>query len=226
MARELETPADGASPNARVVVEQRASIPDDPVIPNTARNIAVGLALGVLFGIGLAVLLDLLDNTVKDRQTLEEITGVGLVGSIPLDKERRNEPAIIFDKDNSAIAEAFRKLRTNLQFLAVDNPPRVIVVTSSMPNEGKIHHGDKPCAGIGRSRAQRGARRWRHATPQVGQVPRLGRLGRIQHSAKWPSLAFGDAAENAFSGIDRSHFGSCPAEPKRATRFVGSPKGA
>jgi capsular exopolysaccharide synthesis family protein len=91
----------------------------------------------VMLGIGLAVLRDLLDNTVKDRPTLEEISGAGLVGSIPLDKKLRTNPAISFDSDNSAIAEAFRKLRTNLQFLAVDNPPRVIVVTSSMPNEGK-----------------------------------------------------------------------------------------
>ena len=97
----------------------------------------LALALGVLLGIGLAFLRDLLDNTVKDRQNLEEITGVAVVGSIPLDKERRKEPAKSFDNDNSAFAEAFRKLRTNLQFLAVDNPPRVIVVTSSMPNEGK-----------------------------------------------------------------------------------------
>jgi receptor protein-tyrosine kinase len=137
MARELETPENGASPDARVVVEQRASIPDHPVIPNTIRNIAVGIVLGVLLGIGLAVLRDVLDNTVKDRETLEEITGAGIVGSIPLDKERRKEPAISFDQDNSSIAEAFRKLRTNLQFLAVDNPPRVIVVTSSTPSEGK-----------------------------------------------------------------------------------------
>ena len=137
MVRELETPEDGARPDARVVVEQRASIPDHPVIPKTARNIAIGLALGVALGIGLAVLRDLLDNSVKDRQTLEEITGAGLVGSIPIDKERRKEPAISFGSDNSAIAEAFRKLRTNLQFLAVDNPPRVIIITSSVPTEGK-----------------------------------------------------------------------------------------
>jgi capsular exopolysaccharide synthesis family protein len=137
MARELETPEDGTEPDARVVVEQRASIPDEPVVPKTSRNLAVGLALGVLLGIGLAVLRDQLDNTVKDRQTLEEITGVGLVGSIPFDKERRKQPAISFDRDNSAIAEAFRKLRTNLQFLSVDSPPRVIVVASSVPYEGK-----------------------------------------------------------------------------------------
>jgi capsular exopolysaccharide synthesis family protein len=137
MVRELETPEDGARPDARVVVEQRASIPADPVIPKTTRNISIGLALGVLLGIGLALLRDRLDNTVKDREILEEITGAGVVGSIPLDKDRRNDPAISFDNDSSAIAEAFRKLRTNLQFLAVDDPPRVIVVTSSMPSEGK-----------------------------------------------------------------------------------------
>ncbi len=137
MVRDLETPGDGARPDARVVVEQRASIPDDPVVPKTGRNLATGLLLGLLLGIGLAVLRDLLDNTVKDREALEEITGAGIVGSIPLDKERRKHPAISFDNDNSGIAEAFRKVRTNLQFLAVDNPPRVIVVTSSMPSEGK-----------------------------------------------------------------------------------------
>jgi receptor protein-tyrosine kinase len=137
MVRELETPEDGSRPDARVVVEQRASIPGKPVSPNKTLNLLAGLGVGMLLGIGLAVLRDLLDNTVKDRQTLEEITGVGLVGSIPLDKERRKEPAISFSSDNSSIAEAFRKLRTNLQFLAVDDPPRVIVITSSMPNEGK-----------------------------------------------------------------------------------------
>ena len=137
LARELETPEEGTRPDALVVVEHRASIPESPVVPKTMRNIALGLALGVLLGVGLAVVRNLLDNTVKDRETLDEITGAGTVGTIPLDKERRSNPAISFDKDNSAIAEAFRKLRTNLQFLAVDNPPRVIVVTSSMPAEGK-----------------------------------------------------------------------------------------
>lgn len=137
MAKELETPEDGTTPDARVIVEQRASIPDGPVVPNKKRNIAGGLLAGLILGVGLALLRDRLDNTIKDRSTIEDITGSGLVGSVPLDKERRTEPAISFANDNSAIAESFRKLRTNLQFLAVDNPPRVIVVTSSMPSEGK-----------------------------------------------------------------------------------------
>lgn len=135
---ELETPpTGGASPNARVVVEQRASVPTKPVTPKKLRNLLTGLALGVILGVGFALLRDRLDNTVKDRDTLEGITGVGLVGSIPMDKELHKNPAILFEGNNSSVAESFRKLRTNLQFLAVDNPPRVIVVTSASPGEGK-----------------------------------------------------------------------------------------
>jgi receptor protein-tyrosine kinase len=137
MVRQLETPQDGTTPDARVVVEQRASIPAAPITPKKTLNLLGGLSIGMLLGIGVAFLRDRFDNTVKDRTSLEDIAGVGLVGSIPLDKERRKEPAISFDSDNSAIAESFRKIRTNLQFLAVDDPPRAIVITSSMPEEGK-----------------------------------------------------------------------------------------
>lgn len=137
MVRDLETPEGDLVPDSRVVVEQRASIPESPVVPRPARNIAVGFALGIALGVGLALIRDLLDNTVKTQQQLEEITSAGLVGSIPLDKERRKQASILFENETSGIAEAFRKLRTNLQFLAVDNPPRVILVTSSMPSEGK-----------------------------------------------------------------------------------------
>ncbi|MCW1960064.1 MAG: polysaccharide biosynthesis tyrosine autokinase [Mycobacterium sp.] len=137
MVRELETPEPGAKPDARVIVEQRASVPKSPAIPNPKRNIAAGLVAGLLLGTGLALLRDRLDNTVKSRETLEEITHVGMAGSIPLDKDRRREAAISFETSNTGISEAFRKLRTNLQFLNVDNPPRVIVITSSTPSEGK-----------------------------------------------------------------------------------------
>ena len=137
MVGELETPEAGARPDARVVVEQHASIPANPVIPKPTRNISIGVALGVLLGIGLAFLRDRFDNTIKSRQILEQIAGVGLVGTIPFDKDCRNETAISFTSDHSPIAEGFRELRTNLQFLEVDNPPRVLVITSSLPNEGK-----------------------------------------------------------------------------------------
>jgi receptor protein-tyrosine kinase len=137
MARELETPGPGVRPEARVVVEQRATVPEYPVVPNKKRNLALGILLGPMLGIGLALLRDLLDNTVKSQETLEGITGTGVVGYIPFDKKFEAVPAISFDTDNSSAAEAFRKLRTNLQFLTVDNPPRVILITSASPSEGK-----------------------------------------------------------------------------------------
>ena len=137
MARALETPGPGQRPDARVVVEQRASVPKSPVVPKTVRNLALGVILGGMLGLGLAYLRDLLDNTVKTQEILEEIAGTGAVGYIPSDKNLSNAPAISFDTDNSSTAEAFRKLRTNLQFLTVDHPPRVIVVTSASPSEGK-----------------------------------------------------------------------------------------
>jgi len=137
MARELETPGAGVRPDARVIVEQRASVPARPISPNVKLNLAAGLALGGLLGFALALLRHQLDNTVKDRETLERLSGTAVVGVIPFDKLRRESPSIVFDNDNSPSAEAFRKFRTNLQFLAVDNPPRLIVVTSSVPSEGK-----------------------------------------------------------------------------------------
>jgi capsular exopolysaccharide synthesis family protein len=137
MVRELETPPDGQTPAARVVVEQHATVPDDPTFPKTTRNVAIGLAVGVMLGIGLAVLRDRLDNSVKDQQSLEETVGTSVVANIPLDKARQKDPAISFHIDHSAIAEAFRELRTNLQFLEVDAPPRILLVTSSLPAEGK-----------------------------------------------------------------------------------------
>lgn len=137
MVRELETPGDGSLPDTRVVIEQPAVIANSPTVPNLPRNLALGLFAGILLGIAAALGRDLIDNTVKRHEDLEGITGVAVVGDIPMDKERRATPAIAFGTENSQISESFRKLRTNLSFLSVDNPPRVIVVTSSIPNEGK-----------------------------------------------------------------------------------------
>ncbi|WP_305092739.1 polysaccharide biosynthesis tyrosine autokinase [Prescottella sp. R16] len=137
MAEELETMEPGKPPMARVVVEQKADTPDAPVSPRTKRNLALGFAIGLLGGIALAVLRDRLDNTVKSREVLDELAGVGAVGIVPFDKDREQKAAIAFQDGYSAGAEAFRELRTNLQFLEVDNPPRVIEITSSLPGEGK-----------------------------------------------------------------------------------------
>ncbi|MDV6305698.1 polysaccharide biosynthesis tyrosine autokinase [Rhodococcus cerastii] len=137
LVRELETPEDGGAPTAGVRLVEEAKEAAAPIGPKTVRNIALGAAVGLLLGIALAVLRDRLDNTIKTRARLEAASGAALVGSIPFDKAFKDNAVVPFGGGHSPSAEAFRELRTNLQFLDVDHPPRVIVVTSAVPTEGK-----------------------------------------------------------------------------------------
>jgi receptor protein-tyrosine kinase len=137
MAAGLETPALGAQPNARVIVQQRAELPDDPVAPKTKRNLAIAAVLGALVGVFVALVRDRLDDSVRSPAALEKSTGVGLVGDIPFDAARRKGPLIAFETDHSPSAEAFRDLRVNLRFQEVADGPRALLVASAMPGEGR-----------------------------------------------------------------------------------------
>lgn len=139
--RRLETPDGGGPALAKLTVVNPAALPAAPVAPKTEQNVAIGLALGLLAGVGIALLSNALDRRVKSKEQLELIAGKPVVGSIPFrgneDKEEGAEHIVPFRKGHSPAAESFRRLRTNLQFLNVDNPPRVFVLTSSVAMEGK-----------------------------------------------------------------------------------------
>lgn len=137
LVTELETPQGSITPAAKVAVVQQASLPTSPVVPQATRNVALGAMVGLLLGLGLAVLRDRLDNTVKDRREVVEATQAAVVGTVPFDSNRPKHPLVGFGDGHSSSAEAYRQIRTNLQFLDVDNPPRVMVITSAVPNEGK-----------------------------------------------------------------------------------------
>lgn len=137
MAAALETPGLGVPPNARVIVQQRADLPDSSAAPTTARNTGIALVIGLLIGVLLAIVRDRSDRSVRSTDALQQVTGVGQIGEIPFDAQRRNDPLISFDSESSAVAEAFRELRVNLKFLEASNGPRVLVVASAMPEEGR-----------------------------------------------------------------------------------------
>ena len=136
MAAGLEAPYLGAKPNARVVVQERADIPDAPVGRKTASHLIMALTLGALLGVVIAIVRDRLDDTVRSAQAIEKAAGVGLIADIPFDAQRLTEPLISFESDRSPIAEAFRELRINLQFLEVRDGTRVLLMTSSASEEG------------------------------------------------------------------------------------------
>ncbi|MEV0182394.1 polysaccharide biosynthesis tyrosine autokinase [Streptomyces sp. NPDC050625] len=149
VVEQLETPkrvvqpTKGAAPASPVSpvslgVTQEAVTPIYPVSPRPLLNLAVGVLGGLLLGAGLVALRETLDTTLKTSEALGEFTALPGLGTIPYDRNAPRQPLVSTD-GRSNRAEAFRKLRTNLQFSQVDDPPRIIVVTSSLPGEGKTN---------------------------------------------------------------------------------------
>ncbi|MFF5013617.1 polysaccharide biosynthesis tyrosine autokinase [Streptomyces sp. NPDC001165] len=132
--------ADDAPPTSPVSlgVTQEAVAPTGPVSPRPLLNLAAGVLSGLLLGAGLVALRETLDTTFKTSEALGEFTALPGLGTIPYDRSAPKQPLVSAD-GRSNRTEAFRKLRTNLQFSQVDNPPRIIVVTSSLPGEGKTN---------------------------------------------------------------------------------------
>jgi capsular exopolysaccharide synthesis family protein len=133
---ELERKGSQSSP-VKVTVVKEASADPSPVSPRPTRNLALGLVLGLLLGFGVALLRDVLDKSVKSQRDLEAVTDRTILGGIAFDSDAVTHPLIVQVDPRSQRAEAFRSLRTNLQFIDVADPPKSIVVTSSLPGEGK-----------------------------------------------------------------------------------------
>ena len=132
---ELEKPVDGGESPVRVGVLDPAVAPDNPALPQLYLNLAVGLLVGLLVGLVTALVLGLLDRRIYNRDDIERLTSVPVLGSIPL--EARANSIISTDGASTARAEAFRVLRTNLEFADADTNRRSLVVTSSVSGEGK-----------------------------------------------------------------------------------------
>ncbi|HXM22906.1 MAG TPA: polysaccharide biosynthesis tyrosine autokinase [Terriglobales bacterium] len=139
------------SNNFRIV--DVARVPTAPSGPNLLRNLAFALALGLSTGIGLAFLLDSMDNTVRTPEQAQVISALPSLGMIPLGSRSsrevgsRQKLALASSKEavelvtqsrpRSQIAESYRALRTSLLLTFAGGPPKVILITSALPEEGK-----------------------------------------------------------------------------------------
>ena len=132
----LEKPADGPSP-VHISTIRTATVPIAPATPNTKLNLALGLLVGLALGLGLAVLREMLDTKVRTAADVQKVTDASVIASIGFDEEAPKHPLIVQSSPHSHRSEAFRRLRTNLQFLDIAGRPKTIVVTSSLPGEGK-----------------------------------------------------------------------------------------
>jgi capsular exopolysaccharide synthesis family protein len=134
---ELETPDGGdASPTKATVVDP-ASYNPNQVSPKPVLNLVLGGFIGLLLGFGVAILRELLDNTVSSAEDVEESIDAPVLASIAYESDVPKHPLLTEATSHAPRVEAFRLLRTNLQFLNLDTRPRSLVITSAVPGEGK-----------------------------------------------------------------------------------------
>lgn len=129
--------ADGVEPVLATIIRPATS-PTSPTSPKVLQNLALGLLLGLLLGVGQAIARSVLDQRVKSERDLETVTDLPVLGSIIATEDDDDSPALLIDGNPRSLrAEAYRRLRTNLQFLGLSEGEKVIAVTSSLPGEGK-----------------------------------------------------------------------------------------
>src|SRR5690606_7463421 len=129
-------------PDSRVI--STATAPISPSHPRKALSLALALVLSAMLGVGLAFLLEYLDNGMTTARDVEETLSLPHLASIPLvlaEKGSGGKPLkphdYLVQKPLSAFSESLRSLRSALQLSNVDNPPKVILFTSALPSEGK-----------------------------------------------------------------------------------------
>ncbi|MCK6210826.1 polysaccharide biosynthesis tyrosine autokinase [Georgenia sp. EYE_87] len=125
------------SESVRATVTTPAAAPADPSSPNITRNLALGAVLGLMLGVGVAILREMLDTKVRDEKDISAVTDSSVIGTIGFDSTGVEHPVFMYDDPTGQRAEAMRRLRTNLQFVDLADRPGSIVVTSSVPGEGK-----------------------------------------------------------------------------------------
>jgi len=129
----------GDSPN-RLTVIQPALIPDSPVAPRPLLDAGLAAIAALLAVSGIVFILEYLDDALKNPEAVEATLGLPTLGMITRMPRRGREsfyrlPTLLHPR--SADAEAYRTLRTNIDFAVVDQPARTILVTSAVPSEGK-----------------------------------------------------------------------------------------
>lgn len=132
------------STNVRIV--EKAEPPRAPVLPRRAWNYQMALLLGLAVGIGLSILFEQVDNTVKTPEDVRTQLGLPFLGMVPETTAVAPQAAstgaegpapLIAREPQSAVAEAYRVVRTNLIFTSTETTGRVLVVSSANPGEGK-----------------------------------------------------------------------------------------
>jgi tyrosine-protein kinase Etk/Wzc len=135
-----------ASTISNIDIVDPAIIPHRPVKPKKAQNLLLGLLFGMALGIGLAFFMEYLDDTIKNAEEAKRAIGLPLLATIPNIASRQPElngsapdrdTLVTKTEPKSMAAEAFRSLRTNLHYTAINKEKKIMLFTSTFAREGK-----------------------------------------------------------------------------------------
>lgn len=130
----------GDTSPVKVSIVQKARTPLTKSSPKTVLYLAVGVVLGLIVGMFAALIKDLLNTRVEEPSDVRGVVRASSLGSVPVDDSLESERPVLVSQPNGAIAEEFRRIHTNIEFLQTDRTEGVgqlIVVTSAQPSEGK-----------------------------------------------------------------------------------------
>ena len=128
-----------ATTQPRIVILSPAIPAKDPFAPNTIRATLIGTVSGMALAVAAAIVLEYLDDTIRDREELGRVASVPVLASIAglSSTKRGTSPLFVLDQPTSASAEAMRLLRANLEFASAPDRLRTLAISSPQPNEGK-----------------------------------------------------------------------------------------
>lgn len=133
----LEQTSDDLPSAVKLSTVTPAIAPNAPSSPNTKINLFIGLVVGLVAGIVAAVVRMALDTRIKGEADVRKISDSSILGGIAYDDDAQKKPLITQIHTQSPRAESFRQIRTNLQFANVNSRSKTMLVTSSLPGEGK-----------------------------------------------------------------------------------------
>jgi len=127
----------GDNPNYLTLIEP-AQLPTRPISPNVRLSVMLATAVGLMLALGAALVLEYIDDTVKSTEDLNASLGLTALGGVTRMKGKDYKGRLVISHDPfSPVLEGYRQIRTNIQFAAVDEPAKSILVTSPNPGEGK-----------------------------------------------------------------------------------------
>ena len=138
MEKKTETEIKKAATISKNRVLDLPLLPEKPIKPKRKLIVTVGFILGLILGMALAFVREFLDNTIKDEEDIEQNIKAPMLGIVPSYRnDIKERTLVVLESPKSPTAEAFRNIRTNLQFMLKGNDSFVVSITSTIAKEGK-----------------------------------------------------------------------------------------